>query len=63
MQDDWKKQANEPVAYIFELASNINHITGEYGGWKEYIQVDKPHVPPKSIRNLRPLYAGALQEK
>lgn len=30
--------------------------SGEYCNWQERISKDKPNVPPKSIRNLRPLY-------
>lgn len=52
----------EPIAWVFELASFRDKGTGEYKGWRQLIQVDRPHVPPGSIRNLRPLYAGAPQE-
>lgn len=48
----------DAVAWIFELASTHNISTGEYSDWKECIQVQRPVVPPGSIRNLRPLYAG-----
>lgn len=50
----------EPSAYIFELATLKDKSTDEYSGWKEYIQVSKPHVPTKAIRNLRPLFAGEI---
>ena len=53
-------KVDEPDAWIFELASMRDKMTGEYSGWREMIQVGRPHVPPGSIRNLRPLYAGPV---
>lgn len=52
----------EPVAWIFELASFRDKVTGEYGGFRERIQVGRPHVPEGSIRKLRPLYAGDVEQ-
>ena len=53
-------KVDEPDAWIFELASMRDKMTGEYSGWREMIKVGRPHVPPGSIRNLRPLYAGPV---
>lgn len=48
----------DPIAWVFELASRCDKTTGERSGWRTVIQVGKPHAPLGSIRNLRPLYVG-----
>lgn len=62
MAHAWESEAGEVVAWLFELASYRNKTTGEYEGWREKIQSSRPYVPAGSVRNLRPLYAGAAEE-
>ena len=51
--------AQEPVAWMFELATMQDAETGEYGGWEgTKLGLCKPKVPEGSIRNLMPLYAA-----
>lgn len=51
--------AQEPVAWMYELATMIDAETGEYGGWGgTKLGLHKPDVPEGSIRNLTPLYAA-----
>lgn len=54
----------EQVAWSYELACSRNWVDGkpaEYCDWQAYVTVRKPNVPPGSIRNLRPLYAGPAE--
>lgn len=50
-----------PIAWSYELATWIDRATGEYSGWHKRVAIDRPNVPPRSIRNLRPLYAGPVE--
>lgn len=47
-----------PAAWMYELATMRNQVTGEYSDWRPYLTVEKPNVPKTSIRNLRPLFFG-----
>lgn len=50
-------KTDETVAWDYELANSINP-NNSYCNWSRYISRDKPQVPSKAIRNLRPLVFG-----
>jgi hypothetical protein len=53
----------EPVAWSYELAAARREGgTREYIDWRPCLTTYKPNVPPGSIRKLRPLYAGAVEQ-
>lgn len=58
--------SGEPVAWSYELANAKwfgGERDGQYCDWKKHLTVYKPNVPAGSIRNLRPLYAGAVESQ
>ena len=52
--------AQEPVAWMFELARNFN-LEG-YGGWEKRITERRPNALQSSVRNVTALYTAPPQQ-
>lgn len=63
--EQWTKLMGqgEPVAWMWERATEVNESNGRYGGWETVSSPKMPMIPDndRSRRNLVPLFAAPPQ--